>query len=178
MAIQWVKLELDVMAFDSDPYAGLLNAIEADGIALSTLAELGPTERNLRRMFELNAECSADIPGRGPFHTWEAYQRLRIDVPSFTPAGVLIAHRELTDEWIGMAGISMHPERDYLFNEMTGVRRAERRRGLATAMKVRNLGFTEETGRSIVRTVHQPGNDAMIKLNRQLGYTNATWPYP
>ena len=82
MTVAWVKLELDLATFDPKPWDSLLDSIDATGITMSTLAELGATEQHLRKMYELNAVCSADIPGRGTFHTWEEYRRLRIDMGS------------------------------------------------------------------------------------------------
>lgn len=180
MTVAWVKLELDLATFDPKPWDSLLDSIDATGITMSTLAELGATEQHLRKMYELNAVCSADIPGRGTFHTWEEYRRLRIDVDSFDPRGVVIAYRgsDPSGEWIGMAATSTHPSAGYLFKEMTGVLRSERRHGLATAMKVRNAEFGDVVGLTNLRTVHHPGNAAMIELNRRLGYVDATWPYP
>jgi hypothetical protein len=176
MTIAWVKLELDLTTFDPEPWHPLLASIAAAGITMSTLAEIGPTEGHLRQMYELNAECSADIPGRGTFRTWDEYRQVRIDVDSFDSRGVVIAHRG--SDWIGMSATSAKPSVSYLFKEMTGVRRTERRRGLATAMKVRNAEFGDVVGRTNLRTVHHPGNTAMIELNRRLGYIDATWPYP
>lgn len=180
MTVAWVKLELDVAAFDPTPWNSLLESMTTAGITMSTLDELGATEQNLRKMYDLNAECSADIPGRGTFHTWEEYREVRIDIASFDPRGVIIAHRAADDlrDWIGMSATSAHPSVGYLFKEMTGVVRTERRIGLATAMKVRNAEFGAVVGRTNLRTVHHPGNTGMIELNRRLGYVDATWPYP
>ena len=127
-------------------------------------------------MFALNAECAADIPERGPFHTWEAYRRLRIDVSSFDPAGIVVALDG--DRWVGLAGSADHRARGYLFNEITGVVRSHRRRGIALAMKVHHMDYVRSSDVRILRTVHHPANAAIIALNRRLGYTDATWPYP
>ncbi len=129
VSTNWGKLELDLATFDPAPYEPLLEATLRGGITISTLAELGNTQENQRLLYELNAECSADIPGRGTFHTWPEYRRLRIDIDSFDARGVIIARRD--SAWVGMASISTHPAKGFLFTEMTGVRRAERRRGLA-----------------------------------------------
>ena len=176
VTIDWVKLELDLATFDPAPYEPLLESTLRGGITISTLAELGNTEENQRRLYALNAECSGDIPDRGTFHTWPEYRRLRIDVESFDPRGVIIGRRG--HEWVGMASISAHPAKGFLFTEMTGVRRAERRRGLALTLKVRNTEFGAVRGLSNLRTVHHPGNVSIIALNRRLGYVDATWPYP
>ena len=77
-----------------------------------------------------------------------------------------------------MASISTHPAKGFLFTEMTGVVRSERRRGLALALKARNMEFGAVHGLTNLRTVHHPDNVGIIALNRRLGYVDATWPYP
>jgi len=177
MSVDWVRLELDLRSYEAprtNPELALA------GLRLATLTELGDDEHARYRVFELNRECSADIPGRGPFHTWEEYRRVRHDVPWFDPSGVSLAVDG--DDWVGMAGFTAHPKPKtgdgYLFSEMTGVVRRWRRKGLATALKVHNLDLALSSGLHTIRTVHHPGNTAMIALNRRLGYVDAAWDYP
>lgn len=177
MTVRWVRLELDLRTFAPPaPNAELAES----GVRLATLTELGDNEQARYQVFELNRECSADIPERGTFHTWEEYRRLRHDVPSFVPHGVSLAVDG--DEWVGMAGFTVHPKPEpdggYLFSEMTGVVRRWRRRGLATALKVHNLRLAQSTGFHMIRTVQHPDNAAMIELNRRLGFVDASWKYP
>jgi len=167
---EWVKLELQVP--ESDP---VLPPVPG-GIVLTTLAELGDTVENRRKKYELNAECAADISDRGVFPTWEKYCELRLDVPSFDPAGVTLALDG--DEWVGMSGLSNHPALGICFQEMTGVRAPYRRKGIATAMKLHTVRFARSVGASLICTVHNPKNTSMIALNRQLGWVDAYWDYP
>lgn len=177
MDVDWVRLELDLTSYEPpQPNPELLRS----GVRLATLTELGDSDEARYRLFELNRECSADIPGRGPFNSWEEYRRLRLEVPSFDPHNISLAVDG--DDWVGMAGFSVHPKPKsgdgYLFSEMTGVVRGWRRKGLATALKVHNLDLALLTGLHTIRTVHQPGNTAIITLNRGLGYVDASWDYP
>jgi RimJ/RimL family protein N-acetyltransferase len=174
--IAWVRLELDVGSFDATAFTTILSDVEASGIRLTTLAELGNAAEQQRSLYELNAECSADIPNRGPFHSWAEYKRVRLEVPSFHADGVTLAIHG--DTWVGMSAMSHRDGYDYAFSEMTGVVRSHRHRGLALAMKVAGMTFVRDLGVSTVRTVHHPGNQAMINLNRKLGYVDATWNYP
>lgn len=169
-AIEWVKLELHVAAAVDESIA------VPEGIVLTTLADLGDTQKNRRKLYELNAECSADIPGRGPFHSWEDYQRLRLDIASFDPAGVTLALDGA--DWVGMSALSVHPHLGICFQEMTGVRAAYRRRGLAMAMKLHTLDFARACQAQLICTVNDPRNTAMIDLNRRVGFTDADWDYP
>lgn len=54
---------------------------------------------DFRALYELNKLCSADIPGRGAFYSYEEYIAGRINVPSYAAAGVILAVDEGT--WVG-----------------------------------------------------------------------------
>ena len=84
MRIDWVRLELDVTSFDPTGFTEVTANVAASGITLVTFAELGDTATNQRALYELNAECSADIPGRAPFFTWPEFQEHGLDVPRST----------------------------------------------------------------------------------------------
>ena len=137
----WVRLELDVRTFDAERFTRYAERCQAAGIRLTTLAELGDTPARRRALYELNKECSADIPERGEFYTFEEYLALRIDVPAFDARGVVIALDG--HAWAGLAATSDHRHAGYVFNEMTGVKAAFRHRGIAVAMKAVGIGFAE-----------------------------------
>ncbi|MEV0023260.1 GNAT family N-acetyltransferase [Streptomyces atroolivaceus] len=170
--VRWVKLELDVTAFRAARFAPYVERCRDAGIRLTTMAELGD-ERWWRSLYELNRECSADIPGRGAFHTYDQYVERRLAVPSYDPRGVVIALDG--DEWCGMAATSDRRASGHVFNEMTGVRASHRGQGIALAMKTYGIGFAGLCGVDRVRTVHHPANTGVIALNRRLGYVDADW---
>jgi RimJ/RimL family protein N-acetyltransferase len=168
-----VRLELDVRTFDAARFTPYIERCQAEGIRLTTLAELGDTPDHRRRLYELNKECSADIPERGEFYTLEEYLSRRIDVPSFDARGVVIALDN--DLWCGLAATSDHRSAGYVFNEMTGVMAAYRGRGISIAMKTAGIGFAGLCGVHLIRTFHHPANTAAIAMNRRLGYIDANW---
>jgi GNAT superfamily N-acetyltransferase len=170
VAVEWVRLELDLERFDA---AGPVFDVP-DGVTLTDMAELGdgPTER--RRLYELNKTCSADIPDRGAFFSFEEYVAVRLDVPAARPDGQVVA-LDTAGDMVGLCMLSHLPGRSWAFVEMTGVLRPYRRRGLAGAMKVRGLRAARSWGASTVRTVHHPSNHAIIAANRALGFEDATF---
>ncbi|MFE5852579.1 GNAT family N-acetyltransferase [Streptomyces sp. NPDC056500] len=174
MVQQWVRLELDVRAFDRERFNGQVERCRKEGLVLTTLAELGDAPEHRRTLYELNRECSADIPGRGEFYSYEEYVKQRLEVASFDPRGVVIALDG--DTWIGMAATSHHGR--FVFNEMTGVIAPHRRRGLSIAMKTFGLDFARLHGVHTVRTVHHPANTRAIAMNRALGFVDAHWETP
>lgn len=169
----WVKLELDVRAFDAALFAPVVERCRASGLRFSTLAALGDSTEHRRALYDLNKECSADIPGRGSFHTFEEYLRERIETPSFDAAGVVLALDG--SAWIGMAATSDWRQRGYVFNEMTGVLTSYRGAGVALAMKVLGVDFARSCGVGTIRTVHRAGNQRAIAMNRRLGYVDTDW---
>lgn len=177
MADHWVKLELDIRTFDAARFEKYLERCRGAGIRLTTLEELGDTPRNRRRLYDLNKECSADIPDRGAFYSYEEYVERRVEVPSFTPRGVVIAVDGAGDgdPWCGMAATSDWRSDGFVFNEMTGVRAACRGRGISIAMKVFGIDFARHCEVDTVRTFHHPANASAIAMNRRLGYVDARW---
>lgn len=168
MADQWVRLELDLTTFDTERFERYVARCRDEGIHLTTLAELGDSPEHRRALYELNKECSADIPERGEFFSYEEFCTRRFDTPSYDPRGVVIALDG--DDWIGMAATSRHA--DFLFNEMTGVRASYRGRGVSIAMKTLGMRFAATCGVRRIRTFHHPANAGAIGMNRTMGYAD------
>jgi hypothetical protein len=172
-AIKWVKLQLDVDAFDLARFQPYVDRCRTSGIRLTTLSELGDTAERRRALYELNRECSADIPQRGEFFTYDEYHRRRFEAPGFDARGIVLALDG--DTWIGMAATSDQRASGFVFNEMTGVRAPYRGRGISVAMKTYGIGFPGLCGVSTVRTFHHPLNVSAIAMNRTMGYVDAPW---
>jgi RimJ/RimL family protein N-acetyltransferase len=168
-----VKLKLDLASFDERPFRRYVECCEEEGIQFATMSSLGDTDRERRKLYELNRECSRDIPGRGVFYSYDEYVKTRIAVAAYSPPGIVVALDER--EWIGMSAISDWRSKGFMFNEMTGVRASHRGRGIATAMKVLGIGFARSTGARWLYTIHAARNLRAIRLNRRLGYVDADW---
>jgi RimJ/RimL family protein N-acetyltransferase len=166
-----VRLELVLASFDERPFASTIQQCEERGVRFETMASLGDTASARRSLYELNRACSADIPGRGPFFTYEEYLADRIDHARYCAAGTMVALEG--DAWIGMAGLSDWRSRGFMFNEMTGVRADRRGRGIALALKVLGIRFARTTGARRLYTFHDARNVAAIALNRRLGYVDS-----
>ncbi|MFC4015328.1 GNAT family N-acetyltransferase [Nonomuraea purpurea] len=168
--VNWVHLELDVDAFDDAAYEPYLVRARESGIGFTTMAEAGDGPEQRRALYELNRACSADIPERGEFFTYAAYVAHRFDVPSYDPAGVVLATR--AGEWIGMTATSLHPSDGQAFSEMTGVLAPHRGRGLSLALKLLAIRFVRAAGFARMVTFHHPRNASAIAMNRRLGFVD------
>ena len=166
-----VRLQLDVTGFDLARCQPYVDKCRTSGIRLTTLSELGDTPRNRRALYELNKECSADIPERGPL--------LRVRrVPPAPLRGARPrsarcrpgARRRPVDRHggdLGPTAIRVRLQRD------DGGAGPYRGRGISVAMKTFGIGFAGICGVSTVRTVHHPANARAIAMNRTLGYVDA-----
>lgn len=94
MAVEWVRLQLDLEAFEDARFEPYLHRCRQSGIDFTTMADLGDTAECRRSLYELNKTCSADIPEQGEFYTFEKYLSDRIQIPTYHPRGVVLpGHR-------------------------------------------------------------------------------------
>jgi len=169
VAVEWVRLQLDLEAFEDARFEPYLHSCRQSGIDFTTIADLGDTAECRRSLYELNKTCSADIPEQGEFYTFEKYLSDRIQIPTYHPRGVVLAISN--GVWIGMAATSLRPGEGYAFSEMTGVLPGHRGQGISLAMKLLAIGFARSFDMRWLRTVHHPHNATAIAMNRRLGFS-------
>lgn len=165
-----VKLALDLRIFDETPFLPILNRCLHKGYQFTSIEDVGDTETHRLKLYELNKTCSADIPARGEFFSFEEFAARRFG-KSYDPSGVFIALDQ--DVWIGMAATSNHSSKGFAFNEMTGVLREFRKSGIAISLKVLGIRYAKSLGVEWVYTIHDAENVAAIAMNRRLGYRDA-----
>lgn len=168
--VDWVRLELDVEKFDDAKFEPYLRRAQTSGTRFTTMAELDDTTEHRHALYDLNKTCSADIPDRGTFYTYDEYVTQRIDVATFNPGGVVLATR--SDVWIGMSMTSLHLAKGYAFSEMTGVLAPHRGQGLSLALKLLSIRFVRSSGYRRLVTFHHPRNASAIAMNRRLGFVD------
>jgi GNAT superfamily N-acetyltransferase len=177
MAVEWVRLELDLEAFEDERFEPSPHRCRRSGIDFTTMADLGDSAQRRRALYELNKTCSADIPGRGQFYTFDEYLNDRIEVPSYAPRGVVLAISN--GVWIGKAATSLRLSAGDAFSEMTGVLPRYRGQGISLAMKLLAVRFARSRDVRWLRTHQHPANATAIAMNRRLGFVDAgprTWP--
>lgn len=162
---------LDVPNFDPAPFAGILARVKELGIEIVSLAELAAQDADWKRkIWELDWELMQDVPSPDPWTRTdlETWQKKVLDSPGFNSNALFIALD--AGRWIGMSGLWMAPAApEKLYTGLTGVTRSHRRKGIATAMKVRAIGFARQYGAKVIETDNEE-NNPMYVLNLKLGF--------
>jgi len=165
-AYQRFEMELDVSTFDWTRFAGWRSML--GGLRLTNLVEFGATEANLRKLFDLSTALSPDVPHPEgtPQFTIEDFQQFA-RAPGFRLDGLFVA---LDGERIaGMSGVWTR-EGQPAYTYFTGVDRAYRGKGLATALKLATIEFVQRLGIGAMRTHNDTLNYPIVAVNEKLGY--------
>jgi GNAT superfamily N-acetyltransferase len=164
-----VRLRLDLRAFDDSQFLPYLLRCQQSGIGFTTMADLGDTAGCRRALYKLDKTCSADVPDRGGFHTFDEYLQQRLRPPGYDPRGVILALSE--GKWVGMTATSLRPDENCAVSDMTGVLPGYRGRGISLAMKLLAVGYARSNSMRWLCSLHHPANAAAIGMNRRLGFT-------
>ena len=164
--------KLDLTTFEPARFAGVVEKVRQSGISIYSMTELKKSAANWKRIwYDLECEINRDHPAADegedlPFETFAGY----LDSPLVSTDAYFIAV-DGRDKYVGLSGLFMNQADPKIFNtEMTGVVRSHRRRGIATALKVRAIMFARERGGKVIYTGNEEHNP-MYQLNLKLGFT-------
>jgi len=163
--------ELVVQSFDPTPFRGIVDKIDEQRIHIRTLADLQQRDPEWQeKVWELDCTCTLDEPLPDTFSppTLAQYIAEEFRTPNFLPEAWLIALDG--DHYIGMAVLSKDlVDSEHLQAGFTAVRRAYRRRGIATALKLRAIDFARHYGATRMTTDNEE-NNPMFQINLRLGF--------
>lgn len=162
---------LDLTTFDERRQSGAVEAAGAAGIRFFTLADVGNTPEAQRRLYDLNARVSMDVPGSESFQSFmpfEVFQAAVCAASWYRPDGEIIA--AAGDAWIGLAAVGYFERTQSMYNMITGVDRAYRGQGLAQALKLLSIRCARSYGARYIRTNNDSQNAPMLAINRKFGY--------
>ena len=161
---------LDLEAFDPEEFLDVVERVEAMGVEIVSAAELEKRDPDWwREHYELDWIVSQDIPTMDPItkRDFETFRKA-YDGPGFVPEMYLVALKD--GRQVGTASLWEQPASpDRLYTELTGVLPRFRRKGIATALKVRSLELGKKTGARWVDTDNDDTNP-MYLLNVKLGF--------
>lgn len=164
--------QLDVQGFDPSRFARAAQQMRQHGIEAHSLIELMESDPDHRRkLWMLEWDVLQDVPfpdqfTQSPFEQWE--KRI-FDCPAFLPEAAYIAVDG--EEYVGMTMLWKDAAlADKLHTGLTGVRRAYRRKGIATTLKALSLAYAKEVyGAALIETDNEE-NNPMYEINMQLGF--------
>jgi GNAT superfamily N-acetyltransferase len=151
----------------------LTDAFFPDGVRIATYRQLLLAVPDAaRRLYDLDAELWADVPFglTGSVPTFEQYQAEELADPDFLPQATFVALDG--DRWVGLGALMNG--RGFLLNSMTGVAREWRGRGLARWLKLHTIRWALERSAPGMRTFNDAVNEAILGLNRSLGFRVAS----
>jgi mycothiol synthase len=117
-------------------------------------------------MYRVFVEAEQDVPGAPRGETIEAWRAREIDRPTRSPDLSFVAMA--AGEVVGYAVLDLVGDEGH--HGFTAVKRAWRRRGIATALKSAQIAAATRLGLSVLVTGSEERNLPMRTLNAMLGY--------
>ena len=161
----------DIAAFRPADHAAALARAEEQGIRIRSFPELEDDPARDRKLYTLVQQLLADMPRTEPHQKppFELWQRRSLESPRFLPELNLVALDG--DDYVGMSNFWRDLRPGHIGTGLTGVLASHRRRGLATALKVRALSAARAAGFKVTTTWNAAENAGMLGINRRLGFT-------
>lgn len=163
---------LQVVNFDGSACEGAYERLAQDGIRLKTLSQLyGEEPEWKRKLRDLRWKIVQDVPSTEPFAepTVEEFEEMVLKDPALDEEAFFVA-LSADRTFIGMSNLWRNdPAGMRLDAGLTGVVRSHRRRGIATALKMRTIQYAQSCGAETIETSNEEGSP-MLALNRKLGF--------
>jgi ribosomal protein S18 acetylase RimI-like enzyme len=155
--------------FRPSRFAGVIEAVEASGIRLFSLAEAGDTREARHQLWEVNYATYMDDPAStGSFPDSDAMNIIFNTNSWFRPDGQILAADG--DKYVGLSAVGYFKETNSAYNLMTGVMPDYRGRKIALALKLLSIRAAKKWGVDSIRTNNDSQNAPMLAINHKLGY--------
>lgn len=162
---------LDLANFDASRFAHIPPKVQSAGIRIASMTELAQFDPDHReKIYELDWQCTLDeplpdAPTKPPF---DEYTKFFFDNPNFIPEACFIAVD--VHEYVGISNLFHNPALPAEINTgFTTVLRTHRRRGIATALKLRAIAYAQQQGYTAIKTGNEE-NNPMLAINLTLGF--------
>ncbi len=167
------RSKLDLSTFDQAKFIPLLDKMTHEGIELISAADIAARDPEwIIKWREIEWEVLQDVPSTTPHEqqSLELYEK-QPSYPGFYPEGCFFALDQ--GEMIGLSFLWKTEIDDrFAYTGLTGISRKYRRRGIATALKVKAIEAATADGFESIETANEE-NNPMYQLNLQLGYEPA-----
>ncbi|MEM7125523.1 MAG: GNAT family N-acetyltransferase [Chloroflexota bacterium] len=162
--------DLIVTDYDFSRFDGAFDKVAANGIEIVTLPELKERFPDwIQRYYDLYIPIDTDVPSPDDLTP----QPLEEFAKGFNSPGHLADAHFIAldgDKWVGLSTLNKdnaNPKR--LWVSITGVLRGHRRKGIATALKLKTIQYAIDYGAEKIQTGNEE-NNPMYDLNVMLGF--------
>ncbi len=161
---------LDIAAFDPAAFASEGERAEKLGIQLRSWSELSDGPDAERKYHALSTAVGSDVPYPDPLTEtpFEVWRKRMFESPRFIPDCNIIALDG--DQWVGMSNMWKEEVEGRVETGLTGVLRSHRKKGIASALKVRSIEKAKQLGFTQTITWNEENNTGMLGINIRLGF--------
>jgi GNAT superfamily N-acetyltransferase len=161
---------LDVTGFNFGACADETEKAKRNGITVKTHTQLLHEPEHLSRLFELCLTVVADVPSPEERTFGKEHLTKYLEMPHFLPDATFVAI-DANGRYVGFSNLFANLSDPECINTgLTGVRRENRRQGIAMALKVRAVEYAKSVGAKRIRTSNETGNQGMLHINERLGF--------
>ncbi|HEU4743565.1 MAG TPA: GNAT family N-acetyltransferase [Meiothermus sp.] len=164
---------INPQTFDPTPYAEAEARVLAQGFRILNWDQLVFDPERNQKYWRLEMALSADMPrpegSEFTEYSYANFVKRFLEDPNFIPPANLIALAP-DGRYVGLNAIWKDEASGQLNNGTTGTLPEFKRRGIALALKVKNLLWAKEHGYTCIRTFNRSDNLPMWSLNERLGF--------
>jgi mycothiol synthase len=166
---QRVDLILKLKGYDSTPFAGLIEKLEAQGFTFKTIDQLRTDIERDQKLCDLGNAVSRDVPLGMPV-TDLTLEQFRTSILKASWAREQAFCVAIFDgQYVGINNIGVDANGN-TFVDVTGVLPEFRGRGLAMALKLRGIEWALRQGIKEMATSNDLVNAPMLAVNEKLGF--------
>lgn len=163
--------KLDLTTFDESRFAAVLGEVREAGIQIVNVEDLRETDSDWKhKLHELDWAIMQDVPSPDPIKktTFEYFENHVLADPNFLPEGYFVALDR--DDFVGQSVLMVsQADNEKYMTGLTGVLPNHRRKGIATALKLKAIAYARQQGIKVIETGNEE-NNPMYQINLKLGF--------
>jgi mycothiol synthase len=164
-----VDLILKLEHFNTAPFAGLIEKLEAQGFAFKSIDQLRDDPERNQKLCDLGNAISGDVPLGMPSTplTLEQFQKSILEISWAREEAFFVAIFD--GHYVGANNIGIDSN-GHAFVDVTGVLPEFRGRGLAQALKLKGIEWALRQGIKEMATSNDLVNAPMLAVNEKMGF--------